>query len=100
MSFIITFIIAFFSSLLLTPLLKAISFKFNILDNPGHRKIHSSPIPLMGGFAIYLSFVIALILTKTISREIFGILFVGLIFVLFGLLDDAGIKMRARYKIW
>jgi len=34
------------------------------------------------------------------SKEIGGVLLIGLGFIAFAWLDDAGIKMRARYKIW
>ncbi len=91
--------IAFLSSLLLTPLVKYFSYKFNVLDQPGSRKIHAKPIPLLGGVAIFLSFAIATYFMRVSTRELLVILGVGFIFIMFGLLDDAGIKIRASYKI-
>jgi UDP-GlcNAc:undecaprenyl-phosphate GlcNAc-1-phosphate transferase len=87
-------------SLLLTPLAKLLSYRFNVLDRPGHRKIHAKPIPLMGGLAIFVPFMIALWFSGMASSELLGISLIGLLFVIFGFLDDAGIKVRARYKIW
>ena len=97
---VVVFISALLFSLVLTPLAKFLSHKLRILDQPGHRKIHKKPVPLLGGEAIFLSFLLALIIFGGFSRELIGILVMGVVFVLFGLLDDAGIKIRARYKIW
>lgn len=48
-------------SLLLVPLIKRLAFKLNILDVPlDTRKIHTQPIPLLGGAAIFLSFFLVL----------------------------------------
>lgn len=87
-------------SILLTPIAKYLSYKFNILDNPNSRKIHNKPIPLMGGPVIFIAFAGALTLSGLAVKQTLSILLIGLIFVIFGLLDDAGIKIRARYKIW
>lgn len=100
MNYLILFITAFILSFAVTPIFKVVSFKLNILDRPNHRKIHKNPIPLLGGMAILVSFTITLLSLNIISREFMGILAGGFIFVIFGLLDDANIKMRARYKIW
>lgn len=100
MNYLIVFALALIASLLLTPLVKWFSFKSKVLDQPGHRKIHAKPIPLMGGAAIFVSFALASWLSGIALKELLGVLAVGLIFIVFGLLDDAGIKIRARYKIW
>lgn len=96
---IILFLIAICFSLLFTPIAIRLAFIFKVLDKPGHRKIHDKPIPLTGGEAVLLSFGISLLLLGNFSREINGILIAGLAFVLFGLLDDIGLKIRARIKI-
>lgn len=100
LKFILVFGSAFILALFLTPLAKYLSYKFNILDKPDYRKIHKEPIPLIGGTVILIAFAIASLFSGEGMRTLFGVLLVGLIFVLFGLLDDAGIKVRARYKIW
>jgi len=100
MNYIYVFVSGFALSMLLTPLAKLISFKYGILDQPGHRKIHENPIPLMGGAAVFISFVLTLLAFGGGRREFIWIVSSGVIFVLFGLLDDAGLKIRARYKIW
>src|SRR3989339_509936 len=94
------FVIPFFMSLFLTPLAKTLAYKFNILDHPGNRKIHNEPMPLVGGIVIFISFIAGIWMGGWQTRQFLGIVFVGLAFIIFGSLDDAGIKIRARYKIW
>jgi len=59
------FIVLFFSmalllSLLLTPLWKRIAEKLGIVDKPNERKMHTVPVPVCGGVAIFASFFAAL----------------------------------------
>ena len=50
--FIAAFAGAFFATLLALPLWRRWCLRTNLVDDPGHRKIHSSPVPLAGGFAV------------------------------------------------
>jgi UDP-GlcNAc:undecaprenyl-phosphate GlcNAc-1-phosphate transferase len=50
--FIAAFLGAFATSLLALPLWRKWCLRTNLVDDPGHRKIHNSPIPLAGGFAV------------------------------------------------
>ena len=47
-------------SCVLTPFLRSLAPRLGFLDHPGHRKVHSHPKPLLGGAAIFFSFVIIL----------------------------------------
>lgn len=58
---LIIFACSFFLSYLLTPLIRRFSITFNIVDEPSlERKIHRNPMPLLGGMAIFLSFILTL----------------------------------------
>ena len=50
--FAAAFLGAFATSLLALPLWRKWCLRTNLVDDPGHRKIRSSPIPLAGGFAV------------------------------------------------
>lgn len=55
------FAFTFVLSLALSPLAKRLALKFKILDVPrSERKIHKQPMPLLGGAAVYLSFLLGL----------------------------------------
>ena len=59
----LTFLVLFLSgasSLVLTPLIRNLAFRRGWVDRPdGLRKMHSVPVPQLGGVAIYLSFVVS-----------------------------------------
>jgi UDP-GlcNAc:undecaprenyl-phosphate GlcNAc-1-phosphate transferase len=59
--FVAAFAGAFLTTLLGLPLWRRWCLRTNLLDNPGHRKIHDSPIPLAGGFAVLTGFLVPLI---------------------------------------
>ena len=66
MSSTTTYILIFASALILaagsTPLLRQLAPRLGFMDQPASRKLHSSPIPLLGGLAIYAAFVVTLII--------------------------------------
>lgn len=74
-----------------TPLVRYVALKLGILDQPSSRKIHSAPVPLMGGAAIYVAFIAALAIwgERSYVNEVVGI-FVGATLVsIVGALDDS-----------
>jgi len=99
-SYPLAFLFSLVLALILTPLAKWLGNRFGVLDKPGHRKIHDRPIPLTGGEAVFIALAAALLCFGGPNRFNVGLVIAGLAFILFGLLDDAGLKMRARYKIW
>ncbi|MDD3284139.1 MAG: MraY family glycosyltransferase [Patescibacteria group bacterium] len=94
------FLISTFLSYIFALWMKKISFKLNILDYPNeNRKVHDRPIPLLGGWAIYIVFVLMMIIFCLFFKswifspsidilQIVGILFAGFIVMLGGTLDD------------
>lgn len=59
---------AFFLSWALTPLIRRAAFALGAVDMPGERKIHSEPIPRIGGVAIALSYALTLSIAWGIGR--------------------------------
>lgn len=43
---------ALLTSYLALPIWRRLCLRINLVDDPGHRKIHDTPIPLAGGFAV------------------------------------------------
>ena len=62
-SFIYLYVFCFslLLSLLLTPWAKRLAIKFKVLDYPGERKLQDKPMPLLGGLAIFLAFLVTII---------------------------------------
>jgi UDP-GlcNAc:undecaprenyl-phosphate GlcNAc-1-phosphate transferase len=43
------------------PLWRAACRRWNLVDDPGHRKIHTVPVPLAGGFAVFTGILLVLV---------------------------------------
>ncbi len=90
-------IAAFILSFILTPLFKVLGQRLKILDYPRADKIHAEPTPLLGGAAIFLSFLIIVILTTREINNAYSALFIaGTIIFVSGLVDD--IKPLSPFK--
>ncbi|MBM7853691.1 UDP-GlcNAc:undecaprenyl-phosphate GlcNAc-1-phosphate transferase [Desulfohalotomaculum tongense] len=81
-------VLAVVFSLLLTPWVRRLAFKVKAIDRPDERKVHKSPMPRMGGLAVFLSFALTVILLRPFSLPLAGLLVGGLLIVLLGILDD------------
>jgi UDP-GlcNAc:undecaprenyl-phosphate GlcNAc-1-phosphate transferase len=64
-----------------------------MVDHPGPRKVHVSPIPLLGGIAIYLGFVLAVLLAQhgAFHQQVVAILAGATLLAVVGFLDDGGL---------
>jgi len=77
-------------SFLLTPLVKKLAYLIGAVDVPkDNRRMHKKPIPRLGGLAIFIGFVISVILFGEIDRPMQGILLGSCIIVALGIVDDA-----------
>jgi UDP-GlcNAc:undecaprenyl-phosphate GlcNAc-1-phosphate transferase len=97
MTYIFFFLISLALAAFFVPLAKKFAVRFNVFDLPGNRKIHTSPTPLLGGLAIFLSFAVATLLYCLLAQPNFNVIpqkiFVsfllgGFVLVLGGVLDD------------
>lgn len=75
-------------ALLITPLTIKFSTKLNALDNPNKRKIHQLPIPTLGGLAIFISFMLGLLIIQPSGDYHIAILCGGFIILVLGFFDD------------
>ncbi|MFP3472357.1 undecaprenyl/decaprenyl-phosphate alpha-N-acetylglucosaminyl 1-phosphate transferase, partial [Micrococcus sp. SIMBA_144] len=67
-------------------------------DRPNQRKVHQKIMPRLGGLAIFLSFVIGVIILQPQNVYSTAILAGAAIIVLTGMLDDM-IELSAKYKL-
>ena len=94
--FIIIFT-TFLTSLILTHLMIKISKNMNIMDIPNERSVHKKPTPLLGGIAIFLSFLFGFILFGNQNPLMISILIASFLILLLGIFDDIK-PIKARYK--
>src|SRR5438105_1079238 len=59
---LLIFIAALLFVLLATPVMRRLAHRYSVVDAPSARKIHSDPVPLLGGAAIYLAVIAGLVL--------------------------------------
>jgi UDP-GlcNAc:undecaprenyl-phosphate GlcNAc-1-phosphate transferase len=86
------------TSALLTPLLMVIAVRAGIVDLPGGRKIHSRVTPLLGGVAIIVSFILALLANMILDARDIVLIAGGVVIASMGLIDDWK-NIPARYKL-
>ncbi len=99
-TFFALFLIATFASLVLTPVVRRLCERLNLLDVPADgRRVHAKAVPVLGGVAIYLACVIALstlpfvdnMLTQTLRQQVsqaFIALIPATLVLLLGVYDD------------
>jgi UDP-GlcNAc:undecaprenyl-phosphate GlcNAc-1-phosphate transferase len=90
---LIAFVVALLASLTLTLPIRYLALRYGMVDRPNARKVHLKPIPLLGGIAIYLGFVLAILLTHhgVPERQVLGILAGATLVAVTGFLDDGGL---------
>jgi len=93
--YLLPFGFAFFSVLLIIPILRKIAFKYSFVDIPNKRKIHQQPVPLLGGAAIFIGYIINLLLWSDSSRIQLAVIIGGSLVIGVGLIDDF-YKSRGR----
>ena len=85
---IIIVLVTFLASTILTPFIIKAAHHAGALDMPNARKVHTKPIPRMGGLAIFGAFLLGYMLFARMSNQMLSILIGGFIIVLTGLFDD------------
>ncbi|MCZ6528911.1 MAG: MraY family glycosyltransferase [Chloroflexi bacterium] len=85
----------------LTPIMFRLGHRLGLVDQPGERKIHWEPTPRIGGLALYLGFVVAVVANSILVDWMIAILVSGSLLLVVGLLDDkwelpAWVKLSAQ----
>ncbi|MBQ3216597.1 MAG: undecaprenyl/decaprenyl-phosphate alpha-N-acetylglucosaminyl 1-phosphate transferase [Oscillospiraceae bacterium] len=86
---ILTLVCAAILSLAATPLVKHLAHSVGAMDIPkDDRRMHKAPIPRMGGLAIFLGFMISVLIFVDIDVKVRGILLGAVVILILGVLDD------------
>ncbi|MFH2062952.1 MAG: MraY family glycosyltransferase [bacterium] len=109
MTLILTLIGAAGLSVAVTALVRVMARHYGVLDRPGGRKRHGTPTPLLGGFAIYLSLVGAVVALSSMglfngshikAKYLVGIIAAASFLAFGGALDDRYDLKPWRQLIW
>lgn len=96
-------VIAFLIAYVATPVVKDLAFKVGAVDVPkDNRRMHKHPIPRMGGLAIFLGFLLSVIICIPAGTQMRGLLLGSIIIVILGIFDDIyalGAKLKFAVQI-
>jgi UDP-GlcNAc:undecaprenyl-phosphate GlcNAc-1-phosphate transferase len=70
------------------PVLKIFALRLNALDLPNHRKVHSAPMPKVGGVAMAMGAVVPILLWSPGNRFMDALLLGAAVLIIFGIVDD------------
>ncbi|MFH0754308.1 MAG: MraY family glycosyltransferase [Candidatus Omnitrophota bacterium] len=88
LQFVAPFIMAVVAVVVLTPMMIALARKYGVLDMPNERKIHTKPVPRLGGLAILIGFWVVALFNLPWSKEFSAIIVGGTIIGVMGVMDD------------
>ena len=103
--FLIICILAFAVTVAAVPLVRRIAIRFDIVDQPGPRRVNKEPIPRMGGVAMFAGLIVAfavefaldalgvwegpLVRNGVVNSQVVGLIVALCFIVAVGVLDDA-----------
>ena len=87
-------------SFLLTPAVKSFAYKVGAVDVPkDNRRMHNHPIPRLGGLAIFVGFVVSVLLFAEIDRPLRGILLGSCLIVAVGVVANV-VLIAVALAVW
>ena len=97
-----TLAVAFLVALITTPIVKELAYKMGAVDDPKkdkdpERRMHSKPVPRMGGLAIFLGFFISVLLFARLDTAAKGLMLGAVVILVLGIFDDI-YDLRAIFK--
>lgn len=97
---IVSIVLAFVISFAMTPIVKTFAIKVGAIDVPkDNRRMHKHPIPRMGGLAIFIGFLLTVVLFADLTQQIQGILIGAIIIAALGAVDDI-VALNAWVKLF
>lgn len=86
---LLTFVVAGVLSFGSSPVVRQFAHTIGAIDVPkDERRVHKVPTPRLGGLAIFLGFLVAVLLFADIDRPMQGILLGSVVIIVLGVIDD------------
>jgi UDP-GlcNAc:undecaprenyl-phosphate GlcNAc-1-phosphate transferase len=96
------FIVSMLVCAILIVLLRKVAYRLDLLDRPSGRKQHESPTPMVGGLAMFVAVLAALLVDNSIHGDVAVLLGCAAALILLGLLDDKrglSVSLRMLFQI-
>lgn len=98
MLYLSTILISVFITVSLIPIMIRLAERFQLVDFPNPRKVHTRAVPRIGGFAMALGAVFPIVLWTSVDDFVGAYLAGAGILLLFGLVDDMkGLGYRVKF---
>jgi UDP-GlcNAc:undecaprenyl-phosphate GlcNAc-1-phosphate transferase len=97
MDLLLAFVIAMVVTMALIPPLVRLAARLQVFDDPASRKVHSRPMPRVGGIAMAVGALLPLCLWLPMDRTLVAYLLAVLVLLVFGAWDDR-VTLSARTK--
>lgn len=101
--YLMVLVMSFLLVYAVTPFIQKLALRVGFVDNPSQRKIHKKSIPLMGGIAVFIGFVIIALFDLILlpgrynDTALKGYLGGAILIVILGLIDDRyGMSPRVK----
>lgn len=96
------FLIAWLGGLIFVPVIRKLALIFGLVDHPNKRKIHTQPVPRIGGLAIFLAGILGAAPFLLQDEKTTGIVIAATFIFLVGLIDDlydlpAKVKLAGQF---
>jgi len=89
MIFLSTMLLAVLITIAMTPVLSVLAIHYRVaVDLPGERKVHTRPVPRIGGIAMTIGAFVPLLYWLHADRFVIAYLAGATVLVAFGMLDD------------
>lgn len=90
LSYVLIFLTALTFAILGTPLARHLAMRLGVVDLPSARKVHLTPVPLLGGVAVYVAFGLALLFFQERYQipQLVGIFLGATVVSFLGIWDD------------
>ncbi|HEX6383562.1 MAG TPA: MraY family glycosyltransferase [Anaerolineae bacterium] len=102
-TFIAIFLIALTVTAFSTPWVRRAAIWLGFVDAPAQRKLHTAPMPLMGGIAIFAGAIVAVLaFAEQLPDSVAGVLLAAAVVAVIGLVDDrrhlpAWVKLTGQF---
>jgi len=91
------FLVPFFLSIIITPIIKALTVRFGVVARPKEDRWHKKVVPLLGGVSIYISFLIPYLLFLPKESKAPGLIVGATSIFILGFIDDLkGLSPQAK----
>src|SRR5450759_428348 len=94
------FIVSMLVCAILILLLRKVAHRLDIMDRPSGRKRHEHPTPMVGGLAMFIAVLTALLFGNALHGNVATLLGCAAVLVVLGVLDDKyGLSVSLRMMI-